>query len=63
MTNPLTAKIATLTTAQIGAVAAAMFTDARAEATDVLDACLAELQRRLAEADFVALCDRIEGSK
>jgi hypothetical protein len=63
MTTALTAKIATLTTAQIGEIAAAMFTDARAEATDVLDACLGELQRRLTEADFVALCDRIEGSR
>ena len=63
MTNPLTAKIASLTTAQIAEIATAMFTDARAEATDVLDACLAELQRRLVEADFVALCDRIEASR
>jgi hypothetical protein len=60
--NALTNKIAALTTAQIAEIATAMFTDVRDEATDVLDACLAELERRLAEADFVALCDRLYSS-
>ena len=57
--NALTAKIESLTTAQIAEIATAMFTDARAEATDVLDACLAELERRLTTAEFVAFCDKI----
>lgn len=57
--NALTAKIAALSTAQLCEVAKAMFADVRDEATEVLDACLAELERRLPSAEFVAFCDTV----
>ena len=55
--NPLSAATAALPTVQLREIVAALFTDSRDGAGLAFEAALNELERRLPEAEFVALCE------
>ena len=57
----ISAKINARTTASLMEMAAALYTDARAEASLVLSSVLDVLMARLPEPDFVTFCEKLEG--
>jgi len=59
MNNAITARLSSLSIAEIADIAAKMANTVSDEATIVLDAALSVLETKMTEADFVRLCEKL----
>ena len=55
--NKLTAKLKTLTTETLKEMIGILMNDKREEGAVVLDSVLGELETRISETEFIAICD------
>jgi hypothetical protein len=59
MNNAITARLSSLSIAEIADIAAKMANTVSDEATIVLDAALSVLETKMTEADFVRFCEKL----